>query len=528
MMKSIQLTSLFALLLCLATLNAQERYYDEIFSDVSVTSGVQYGTNISILPIILQESTDPQPVDLFMDVYEPMDDTMAQRPVVILAHRGDFLPPIVNQSPYGSRTDSAVVEMCTQLARRGFVAVSMDYRLGWNPFGNDIEIKKTVLEASYRISQDMRNAVRFLRWDAGMNGNTFAIDSTKMAVGGFDAAGFASQSVAHLKTVEQTLLPKFLDFSTIPPTPFVAEELLSNPYGTTNRPLNIANYPDHSSDVNVVIDFEGGLGDFSWIEAGDPPVISFQARNKFNNPGIRDVTIGVGGSIIIAEGAFPDTIVYQAQQLGNQDIFINANFDDELSQMALERNGGIEGLFLYSPVTMEGSVQCDETAGVPAVNYGGNTYAWNWYNEEVFAFIWDMVPGQTVPSDIFICQYNTSEGNPNDPAISRMMIDTLQEFMVPRLVIAMGLDMSTDVDNISKEEVGFKAFPNPTSGLLNLRAEEAIQAIQLFDLSGKLVFERSRLNHHNLQIRTNYFAPGLYFAKVQFEQGVITEKISVQ
>ena len=526
-MKKILFSSLAILSVSSTILLGQTRYIDPIFDEVTVTDGVQYGTNVSILAIVLGLAAEPQPEDLFLDVYEPAGDTLAKRPVVILAHRGDFLPAIVNQSPYGTRKDSAVVEFCMELARRGFVAVSMDYRLGWNPFGSDIEIKKTVLEASYRISQDMRNAVRFFRKTAAEDGNPYRIDSASIAVGGFDAAGFAANSVAHLKNSDQTQLPKFLDFSTMPPTPFIIDQVHGDPYGIVEGVLNIPNFPTYSSDVSAVIDFEGGLGDISWIEAGDPPTISFQAKNKFNNPGIRDVTIGVGGSIIIAEGAFPDTIVFTTQALGNQDVFLNNVEVDFLTERARMQTGGLEGLLLYTPQTMEGSVQCDMTAGVPAVNYGGNTYAWNWYDEAIFGAIWDMVPNQTIPSDIFICQYNTGEGNPNDPAVSRAMIDTMIQYMTPRLVLAMGLgDTATTSVDLDAAEVAFKAYPNPVNAQLSLIAREEMQEIQIRDLSGKLVLSRS-IRSLSTRESLSHLRSGLYILEVKFAKGTVREKLSV-
>ena len=526
MKKQLLIPVLLVALLSSVSTQAQ-RYFEEVFTDVKITSGVQYGTNISILPIILGQSSDPQPEDLYMDIYEPEGDTLAERPVVILAHAGDFLPAIINQSPYGNRTDSALVEMCTDFARRGFVAISMDYRVGWNPFGSDIEIKKTVLEAVYRITQDMRTCVRYVRKHAAEDNNTFGFDPNRIAVGGFDAAGWAAESCAYLKSIDQTLLPKFLDFSTIPPTPFIIEQLLGNPYGTDNQFLNIANHPTYSSDVNVVIDFEGGCGDFSWIEPGDPPVIALQNITKFASNGIHDVTIGVGGSIIIAEGAFPDTIVHRAQEVGNQDVFINANLNDPYTQLALDRSGGIEGLFLFDAWKMTGSVQCDPTPGAPATTYGTNSYPWNWYDEATFAFIWDNIPGQTVPSDIFLCSYNTSQGNPNDPAISRQMIDTLEEYIVPRLVLAMNLTL-TNVDNVLKQDIHFQVSPNPASDHIFLQASEPMRAVELFDLAGRLVFRQEEVNHNDLKINTLNLAPGLYAAKVRFGKGVISEKIVVR
>ena len=520
------LLTLFTLNLVLTSvLIAQTRFVDPVFSEVKVTDGITYGTNISILPIILGESTDPQPEDLLMDIYEPVGDTLTSRPVVILAHRGDFLPAIVNQSPYGTRKDSAIVEFCNQLAKRGYVAVSMDYRLGWNPFGSDVEIKKTVLEATYRIGQDMRNVVRFLRKTAAEDGNPYQVDPGRIAVGGFDAAGFASNNVAYLKTYEQVLLPKFLDFGTTPPTPFIIPEVHGDPYGIEEALLNIPNYPTYSSEVSCVIDVEGGLGDISWIEAGDPPTISFQAINKFDNPGIRDVTIGVGGSIIIAEGAFPDTIVYTSQNFGNQDVFLNNVEVDSLTEKARALTG-VEGLYLYTPFTQEGSVQCDMTAGVPAVGYGGNTYAWNWYDESIFAFIWDMIPNQTIPSAIFICQYNTSEGNPNDPSISRLMIDTMLRYMTPRLVAAMQLIPTTSIQELNAIDVDLKVFPQPTSDFVQISAANEIKEIVLRDTNGK-VLEKRKINAFQTTLPIREYSTGFYLLGISFEQGVVQQKVLI-
>ena len=117
-------------LIASTTLSAQDRFKDKVFTDVKVTSNVTYGWNHTVL----LGGTPPLPVDsLKMDVYEPMNDTMAERPLIIMMHAGSFLPKGVNTLPFGNKNDSSLVEICKQFAERGYVAAAINYRLGWNP-----------------------------------------------------------------------------------------------------------------------------------------------------------------------------------------------------------------------------------------------------------------------------------------------------------------------------------------------------------------------------------------------------------
>ena len=529
-MKSTLYTLTLSFLAVTALMGQDGRYFNEVFDEVTVTEDVQYGTNVSIVQIILGLSDSPGPEDLFMDIYEPAGDSIAERPVVIFAHRGDFLPPIINQTPYGSKRDSAVVEICRDMAKRGFVAISMGYRLGWNPFGNDQEIKSGVLQASYRLSQDMHNVVRFLRMHAAEQGNTMRIDTDRIAVGGFDSAGWGAASLAHLKEASQVAnLVKFVDLSKMPPEPFVIEEVHGNPQGTNMAVLNIPNHEDYSSEVSAVINIEGGLGDLSWVEEGDVPMIAFQRRSSFGRVGIRDVTLTAGGSIIIPTGAFPDTIITAAQDLGNQDVFLNAGFDDALTTDAQASTGGLEGLLLYDGQKVNLTVLCDPTPGADSSSYGNNNYPWNWYDEAAFGAAWDGIPNQTIPSPIYICGFNASEGNPNDAEASRAFIDTMTNYIVPRLVEVMNLgDIVDHTGNELKPELAFSAFPNPSSGEITFRANEAMRNIEIIDLGGRIVRQWSGIDSLQETLDLGSLTNGLYVARLRFDKGIITEKILIE
>ena len=62
------------------------RYANEVFSSTIQTT-VKYGENLNF----------GNSEELFMDVFEPENDTLSKRPVVVLAHGGFFL--------FGDKTD---------------------------------------------------------------------------------------------------------------------------------------------------------------------------------------------------------------------------------------------------------------------------------------------------------------------------------------------------------------------------------------------------------------------------------------
>ena len=90
---------LFFCLAFVVSASAQRRYFDEVFSSVKVTESVTYGVNATVLylsppPNGLGQAIPEAPR---CDIYEPEgDDPNVNRPLVIMLHSGNFLPPLVN------------------------------------------------------------------------------------------------------------------------------------------------------------------------------------------------------------------------------------------------------------------------------------------------------------------------------------------------------------------------------------------------------------------------------------------------
>ena len=105
------------------------RYRYRMFDQVEVTQGVFYGANTG---------SSGSNVELDMDIYRPAGDEELNRPVVILAHGGFFLA--------GSNDGVDVVPLCEDLARMGYVAASISYRLGIdNVFDLETSLQEAVL-----------------------------------------------------------------------------------------------------------------------------------------------------------------------------------------------------------------------------------------------------------------------------------------------------------------------------------------------------------------------------------------------
>ena len=112
-----------ALLIISFVFTQNTRYLDEVFDDVEKTEDVVYG-NAPDLPFIFLFEWNTVDIDLNMDIYEPVGDTLTNRPVIIFLHSGSFFS--------GSNEADDMVDLSIASAKRGYVAISMEYRLGLN------------------------------------------------------------------------------------------------------------------------------------------------------------------------------------------------------------------------------------------------------------------------------------------------------------------------------------------------------------------------------------------------------------
>ncbi len=226
----------------LATLFADDiRYLDEVFESVVKTENVVYG-NAPDLPFWFWVESNTVDIDLDMDVYEPEGDTLTNRPVIIFAHTGAYFS--------GHNELDDVVDLSISAAKRGYVAVSVNYRLGINVFST-----YSGERAVYRAVQDGGAAIRYLREFP----EEFRINPDQIFFWGTSAGAITA---LHLS---------YLDDDDRPDATYGGG---GDP--DLGCPICEGNDYVHDPKPNAIVSCWGAIGDLDWIDADDTvPAIMF-------------------------------------------------------------------------------------------------------------------------------------------------------------------------------------------------------------------------------------------------------------
>ncbi len=252
-------------LLLIQASNAQlydNRYVDDVFTAVTETNNIQFSTavpepdwgggvyeTITGYPVNAEEYST-HPVNLFMDIFEPTGDTLSKRPVIIICFGGGFVA--------GERTYWSMRLLAQDLAKKGYVTATIDYRLGMNMFDADLATR-----AVYRGVQDGRSAVRFFR----ANASTYNIDPDQIYIGGHSSGGFIGlhnifmdkESERPASTMEWTQTTGIWPFTTDHDIPDL---------GCLDC---VGDNQSQSGAANAYFSLAGALGFLSYMETADDP-----------------------------------------------------------------------------------------------------------------------------------------------------------------------------------------------------------------------------------------------------------------
>ncbi len=515
------LLSTVAILGTLSFASAQNRYLSEVFTNVTVETDVEFGTNIYFFPF--QGSPippGPPPYTptagaLRMDVYQPQGDQEQARPLIVYIHTGNFLPRYQNQGVSGAKDDRTVVDFANKLAKRGFVVAVPNYRLGWNPLeANQVARIGGLLNAVYRANHDVMSTVRYFKKDADTD-NNYKIDTNRIILFGQGSGGYVALTNVTLDKQSETELPQFLNPLT--GTSVVDPSLVGDVNGVGGQ-VNIENNIEYSRKVNFCINLGGALGDIKWLEQGDVPMVSFHhLRDQFAPydsgtvivPTTNEPVVDVHGS---------RTVIAKANVLGNQ-TFKNRVFSDAASVRAYSLNPKAthEGLFEIRKPTL--------------ANGREDSSPWEWWidSEALAGAQAVFIPADQAQQIV----NNANAGNPDmSQAKANAWMDTILTYAIPRVVVALGLPgeelfPTVGVSEINKLKNNIEIFPNPATEVINvsLKGEGVITRIDLIDINGRVVKSLSGLNTNLVTFNRDNLKAGNYFMQITSGDLTVTEKV---
>ena len=492
--------------------SAQNRYLEPVFSQASKTTAL-YGENWTVLPLAAPGGhTLKQP--LVMQVYRPEGDTETSRPLVIYLHTGNFFPFPQNGSCGGSLADSSNAEFATRLAKMGYVVAVADYRLGWNPFSTQELVRRfTLINAAYRGVQDVRACIRYFRKSVAEGGNPWGVDPDKIVVWGQGTGGYPSLATAYLDTfgeIYTTADPsKFLlplapgvvvpmvreqyngDINGVQAAPGVVDAAYNAytgiPIGDT---LYTQNHPGYDSDFALAVNMGGALGDSSWMEAGDVPLISYHVVSDFFAPCETDI-------LNVPTLAGPQAVVEVTGSCGMQTIAANL---------------GLNEIFNTVPEGFDPYGEASES------NLNGFFPFFGTPDDTSSPWEWTSYSGSPAPA--------AADCNV-DGAVARTYIDTIIGYFAPRACVTLGLGCNfVKTTELSDLQLGLQVSPVPSSDAVTFQTKETpIRQIYVYDLSGRLVKAHTGINSNVFQMQRNSLQNGMYIAELRFDGGFVKRKI---
>ena len=516
-MRFVKIYLLLAMMAFAGAVSAQ-RYLNQVFTDVNKTPLTPYGFNYTVLPLIQPGAhTVRQP--LVMQVYTPASDTETNRPLIIYLHTGSLFPFPLNQNCGGTLFDSSNVEMATRLAKMGYVVAVADYRLGWNPT-SQIELVRrfTLINAAYRGVQDIRSCIRFFRKNVAEGGNTYGIDPNKVIVWGQGTGSYLGLGAAYLSNFADIFstpdpnkfkLPNPMD--PMNPIPMVIEAYNGNLDGTSPLPtivdqtyfaisgggiplgdtLCIPNTPGYPSDFQMVVNMGGALGDSTWLDAGEMPLVSFHNPTDDLAPCGTDVfNVAIPDPQPVMEVSGSCDVQARVDRLGNNAIFatIPAGFDP-YGDIAAGFNDGHAGFYPF----------------INAIPDDTNS-PWEW---------------SASPPPQADCNTN--------PVTAKTYMDTIIGFFAPRACVALNLGCNfVKTRELDPFSVGLQVSPVPAVNEMYFTANEPIRHIYVYDLNGRLVKAHTSIDATSFEMPRHSLQNGLYIAEIRFDQGFVKRKIVFQ
>ncbi len=286
-------------------------------------------------------------------------------------------------------------------------------------------------------------------------------------------------AAAYLDKVEEINLFKFQDSTG---NSFINQAITGGFYGEGGMAgVNNHSNPGHTSEIQLVLNLGGAIGDTSWMEQGDIPVVGFH--------GVADVTTPYGTEVVIVwatlqpivEVSGAHDIARYANTLGLNQGFIDAGFDDPYTLVAKSRSP-FEGLLPF-----------------PGRADGFEPWAW----------------------------YDSSDFNPfasKQKALT--FIDSIMGYFCPRAFVAPLVDTGLGLESTSSPE-NLHIYPNPVTASVFIESspDDPILSLELYNMLGQLMRRDAIINAARYRFERDDIPSGFYLLNVKLKNREVTKKI---
>jgi hypothetical protein len=452
-----------------------QKYVDTLYQ-ITTEENISYGEAVNFAG---------ETKDLLLDISYPTNDTLGTcgRPMALIIHGGAFAA--------GSKNDNSIARLRQDYAKRGYVAVAINYRLGYFPTDvakncnipnwNCLNLADSSewIRAWYRGVQDAKGALRYML----NNKQDYDIDASNIFVFGESAGAFISYGVG------------FLDYWEEKPADCYALDDVPQPHQNYNSPCiqgSAYEIPIEEMDLSRpdLGSIHGGLN-----PTNEPYVIK----------GVGSMYGGTFTNLFEQFDYYQAPKLYMFHQPNDLIVPINAN------KVFAEFN------------TCAMATNCVSIQDRPLV-YGGQGVD-NMINDLSFS-------SQYIPEVLFESTNNSSDclGQVANPSTGGHQYDS---FWNRTRNMAAFFAQDIDENDCSQlatqtfvKPLNVNAYPNPSDGRIKLSHDYENLNLSIISLQGKLIKTFNNV-FSNEEINVSFLNDGVYLLQIETPNRKVTKRITI-
>lgn len=481
------------------------RYIDNLFHiDPKSTDYVYAQAPILKYPYESEMSTNEG--DLIFRLFQPIDDTLQKRPMLVCFHSGGFVS--------GDMENDDMIEFCKIFARKGYVTATVSYRLGMNFFSTASSER-----AVYRAIQDSRACLRYIREIA----EEIRVSPEHIYLLGSSAGAFI------------VLHNLFLDKES--ERPVTTYEITNSSIQTDNGPdlgsLDaIGSYFNQNSKANGIISLWGAIGDTAYIEAEDPQIPVFLVHGTAD----QSVPFGYGHPFGLA--TLP--LTYGSELI---DMHLNnLNYPHQsyfVPYKDHEFYGVSNGMWSPGPnqywdtiVTKVREFLFEIHRPTPDFTYSQDNGTVKFINNSNKSqkWFWDFGDGQTSTEKDPTHHYNQlGEYVVTLTAYSDVMSEASKSSNI--IITTIGVE---DLPKLESDIVLYQNYPNPFKNITSIKyylSNSSNISLKIYDLLGNEVYSLLKgfqeAGYHTIEFNSQDIGEGIYFYELRTNNSFEIKKMMI-